>query len=587
MRVSFIRSTFDEAEPEQVEVSGLEGLGQALVNHASVAKGGAAWIAGGTAGRTDEHVQTVDFWTLDYDGVEPEWSKLRAWNYIAHTTHSHSDARPSWRVIVEIDAPCAAAEWKLRYKGKVLQHGLKASTDGKTCNPARIWYTPSPDALWRANATGEPAAMPSVERASIEPELLEGDNADGLLNDGSAMWGAVERCMRTLPPSISGQGGDDRLFEAACVLRSSFRLTPDAAFKALQIFNERCRPPWDEDRLVYKIQQAASDKQHPPGELIPADVKATLLREAGEPEPEGLFIDVSFDTPEKLHVDWTCEELGIVPGRASMLYADPHAGKTTIQAELALAFATGTRAFGNLDVGAARQVVCLECEDDFDLRHHIGLFRRDRPLNPGMLLITRVPVFCTAMPEIERIFSDKPGIIFINSLRAFTPGLEENSSDFAEPLLALAALSRRFQVPVWINHHTNKAGGVRGTSAIEAAAGNSWTLTREGPRRIMSHTASRMCSERQPFELVLTPNQLVRRPVEKQRVEPEVEALAGKVYAKLKSADRWLTLKELGRDFAESSKMVKQAVAMLAQAGAIASEEGRGYHWDPKRASLS
>jgi hypothetical protein len=590
MRISFIKSDRDTDEPEQVEVADLEALGEALLDHACPEKGGDAWIAAGTHGRTDAHVKQVDFWTLDYDGVEPDWSKLGGWNYIAHTTHSHSAAKPSWRVIVELDESVPGPEWKARYKGKVLMHGLKSSTDGKTCNPARIWYTPGPNAEWRVNLDGMPASMPVMSAAeAVTKSLAPEDDTDGLTTDGKAFWSDVERMARSLPPSIQGQGGDDRLFEAACILRSGFCLTENATIEALEIFNERCQPPWTIDRLAHKAREARGDRQTVRGSHIPAPLKAQLETEAGQPEAESLFIDASLDTAEKLKVDWTCEALGIVPGRASMLYADPHAGKTTVQAELALAFATGTPAFGNLDVGPARQVVCIECEDDFDLRHHIGMFRRDRPLAPGMLLITRVPLFATQMSEIERIFADKPGMVFINSLRAFTPGLEENSSDFAEPLLQLASLSRKHGVPLWINHHTNKAGGVRGTSAIEAAAGNSWTLKREGPRRIMSHTAARMCSERAPFELALTPNQLTRKPVEKDRPDVEIEKAGDQILFKLRKEDRWLTRNQLLSDLPGKAADAAAALSLLVTAGLVGKKgtASMSYHHNPNMTPLS
>lgn len=584
MQISFIQSTFDEGEPEIVDVPDLDALGNALVDHASPEKGGAAWIAGASAGRTDGHVAEVSVWTLDYDGVEPDWSKLSHWRYIAHTTHSHCPERPCWRVIVELDQPCPGPEWKLRYKGKVLQHDLKSSTDGKTCNPSRIWYTPSENAKWRTNLEGEPASMPVISSdlsvSNGQPDL--DDNADGLLNDGSAMWDAIERCMQTMPASVAGQGGDDRLFEAACVLRSSFRLTADSTLRALRIFNERCSPPWEDSRLAYKANQAAGDTQHTRGELIPPDVRSILKREAApstEAPAEGLFIDTSFDTEESLHVEWTCEALGITPGRPCMLYADPHAGKTTVQAELALAFATGTPAFGNLHVGPARQVVCLECEDDFDLRFHIGQFRGGRNLQPGMLLVTRVPLFFTAMEQIAQIFSDKPGLVLINSLRAFTPGLEENSSDFAAPMLQLAALSRKHAVPVWINHHTNKAGGVRGTSAIEAAAGNSWTLTKEGDARLMTHSASRMCSTRPPFLLELRPGALVRMDPPKFKANPEVEQSMQRIVERLRRADRWMSRSEVTKDLIGTK--TTEAFAELVTHCQIARDNDR-FHWNPK-----
>lgn len=72
----------------------------------------------------------------------------------------------------------------------------------------------------------------------------------------------MERAMKylaTMPPSISGQGGHNKCFHAACILVLAFGLSQDEAFQAIQDFNRRCDPPWSEKELRHKISQA--DKQ--------------------------------------------------------------------------------------------------------------------------------------------------------------------------------------------------------------------------------------------------------------------------------------------------------------------------------------
>lgn len=83
---------------------------------------------------------------------------------------------------------------------------------------------------------------------------------------------ALERARRYLsrmPPSISGQGGHNRLFEAACRMVNGFALTESQAFVVLEEYNQRAEPPWSEQEIRHKITDAVSrkdDKQ--PGYLL-------------------------------------------------------------------------------------------------------------------------------------------------------------------------------------------------------------------------------------------------------------------------------------------------------------------------------
>lgn len=461
---------------------------------------------------------------------------------------------------------------------------------------ARIARLPEP-ALTAIVANGRKGGV-RAEKVEVPLAADGAFNADGLENDGR--WdedGRIQRFLETRPTDTAGDGGAG-LFSVCCQLRAQFRLDSQTMFDALRVFYcPRIPAPWSDSELWHKIEDSRAGSLNggwTQGEMIPTAVRAELQAITKKEDPEASaavsgWIDVSYDTPETLKIDWTCEGLAITPGRPCMLYADPHAGKTTVQAELALAFATGSKAFGSIDVGGPRRVVCLECEDDFDLRHHIGVFRNQHPtLEPGMLTISQQPIFYSQDEILAAIFEDLAGvgIVFLNSLRAYTPGLEENSSDFAAPLLRLAALSRKHSVPVWINHHTNKQGGVRGTSAIEAAAGNSWTLTVDDESRTMTHTASRMCRTKTPFQLKFQGNALVRVALESsgRNVKRNVESLAALLAARLQRVDRWLPRSELLADLTMKRDDMAAALALLVDTGKIARKaEGPRlfYHWNP------
>jgi predicted P-loop ATPase len=59
------------------------------------------------------------------------------------------------------------------------------------------------------------------------------------------------------PPAISGSGGHDALFSAACKVGPGFGLSPDEAYNVLAVeYNPRCEPPWSERELRHKIDDA-------------------------------------------------------------------------------------------------------------------------------------------------------------------------------------------------------------------------------------------------------------------------------------------------------------------------------------------
>jgi putative DNA primase/helicase len=66
----------------------------------------------------------------------------------------------------------------------------------------------------------------------------------------------VRRYLQAIPASVAKQGGDDQLFKTADILVNGFALSPEQALPFLREYNTRAEPPWPENRLVYKLEQA-------------------------------------------------------------------------------------------------------------------------------------------------------------------------------------------------------------------------------------------------------------------------------------------------------------------------------------------
>jgi KaiC/GvpD/RAD55 family RecA-like ATPase len=75
----------------------------------------------------------------------------------------------------------------------------------------------------------------------------------------------IERARKyldTIPGAVSGSGGHDQTFKAACALVLGFSLTKTEALILMSDYNRRCEPKWTERELRHKVESA--DKQ--PGE---------------------------------------------------------------------------------------------------------------------------------------------------------------------------------------------------------------------------------------------------------------------------------------------------------------------------------
>lgn len=69
------------------------------------------------------------------------------------------------------------------------------------------------------------------------------------------------------PPAIQGQGGDAHTLVVACRLARDFALPDDAAMALFQEWNARCEPPWSDEDLAKKLQNARSYGTGPIGSL--------------------------------------------------------------------------------------------------------------------------------------------------------------------------------------------------------------------------------------------------------------------------------------------------------------------------------
>jgi len=72
----------------------------------------------------------------------------------------------------------------------------------------------------------------------------------------------ARKYLAAMPAAVSGQGGHNQTFTAACVLVQGFGLSHKEAWPLLKEYNERCQPPWSDKELWHKLEDA--EKADPP-----------------------------------------------------------------------------------------------------------------------------------------------------------------------------------------------------------------------------------------------------------------------------------------------------------------------------------
>jgi hypothetical protein len=80
----------------------------------------------------------------------------------------------------------------------------------------------------------------------------------------------ARKYLAAIPPAISGQGGHDQTFTAACALVLGFGLSPADAYPLLAEWNQGCQPPWLEKELRHKLDDA-NRQSGPRGYLLHGD----------------------------------------------------------------------------------------------------------------------------------------------------------------------------------------------------------------------------------------------------------------------------------------------------------------------------
>jgi replicative DNA helicase len=195
--------------------------------------------------------------------------------------------------------------------------------------------------------------------AALAPAPPEGPRAAPGA-DGPHPPGGVESkalaFLEQLPPAVSGDGGHDRTFHAASLLVQGLGLTPQQALPLLKQYNQKCQPPWSDDELRHKLEDAAK-KEGQRGYLLgPAP--------AGGPQAPGFradFLDCAALEAAAVAPTWLVRKI-LVAGQPAVVGGPKKALKTSLVIDLAVSLASGRPFLGAFQVPHQLPVLLLSGE---------------------------------------------------------------------------------------------------------------------------------------------------------------------------------------------------------------------------------
>lgn len=208
-------------------------------------------------------------------------------------------------------------------------------------------------------------------------------------------------------------------------------------------------------------------------------------------------------------ISWICEGLRIARGAVILVGGYGFSRKTMFAQALALAVASGTRALGVYSTVRAN-VLHVDYEQGTRItRERYQRLARAAGLNLQQcgISVATFPRFrltdASARETIRRMLAEsKAGLVIVDSLRAATPRVDENSSEIREYIDVLGEEAKRADVAVVLIHHARKpamgekSGGkfsLRGSAAIFDAADSIYIFGGEkGQPTVVEHEKDRL-----------------------------------------------------------------------------------------------
>ena len=213
------------------------------------------------------------------------------------------------------------------------------------------------------------------------------------------------------------------------------------------------------------------------------EAMAAMKQRTQAQKVEDLTLKEVFDS-ESEAMEWLVS--GLLPvGETVLLCALPKVGKSKLALDLAFSVATGESRFLGQEPKQGKVLLITPDASLMSLKQELtkrGFRKQD---SPNVHIFPRWSI--DQMAELEaKLENFRPDLVVIDSLKKITAGKEisENSAEFADNIIALNDMLKRYRATGILVHHANKSNdaiGVeraRGSTAIVGSCWGTWMLER-------------------------------------------------------------------------------------------------------------
>ena len=184
---------------------------------------------------------------------------------------------------------------------------------------------------------------------------------------------------------------------------------------------------------------------------------------------------------------------GIIPENAfGLIHGSPGCGKTFISLTIALSIAAGLTEWWGHKINKSGPVIYISSEGISDMKFRIAAWSLETGINVDDIpfYLIHVPINFMVPAEIERLtmtirysnqlMNEKPVAMFVDTVSRALPGADENlQKDMTMFVGACDQLKMEFGCTLIGVHHTNKQGGMRGSTVLDGAADFNYQISRE------------------------------------------------------------------------------------------------------------
>lgn len=280
-----------------------------------------------------------------------------------------------------------------------------------------------------------------------------------------------ERCWRYIdktPDAISGQGGHDCTFRAACET-VRFDLDTAARWRVMRRFNtEKCRPMWSDGDLAHKLADAEREAGHERGirlseQLVSSIQSVAPTRQSISDEPvsqrerdaESWTIKLASQLSEGVAAEWIGPLPGILtPQCATLLSSLPKVGKTTWLADM----------IGRIDKADKTALVVSE-----EAEKHWKRRAEQHNYSDRVMFVCRPfkgkPSAQQWEAFISHVAAVKADVVVFDTLPNLWPCMSENDADAVIPSLAPLVEIMEAGAALFLLHHAGKSDKSEGRAA--------------------------------------------------------------------------------------------------------------------------